>query len=121
MSKVRRWPTTRATLLSQIQDHHDEGSWQTFVDLYTPLILDYCRKRGLQHADARDVAQEVHARVSRSILNFEYDPLKGRFRSWLGLMTHQQILRLHDKDKRFQRAFGAGMGDALCGERREGF
>jgi RNA polymerase sigma factor (sigma-70 family) len=111
---AQHWPTTRVTLLSQIQDGKNHTAWQTFVDLYSPLILQYCLKRGLQDADARDVVQDVFVRLSRAIRNFEYSPEKGRFRSWLGLMTHQQIIRYWSKDKRILRGIGGGIGDQLC-------
>jgi RNA polymerase sigma-70 factor (ECF subfamily) len=106
------WPTTRVTLLARIRNGADASAWQTFVDLYTPVILSYCRKRGLQHADSQDIAQEVFGRVSRAIQTFEYDPQRGPFRRWLGLITHQQMLRYRQRQARAGPASWTGCDSA---------
>lgn len=84
---------TRPSLLIRIRDAADTPSWLAFVELYSPLIRGYCMRRGLQEADACDVAQEVLAQVSRSIRTFEYEPGRGRFRDWLGTITRNKIAR----------------------------
>lgn len=93
MATTNEWPTTSVTLLSQIRDAGDREAWRSFVDRYAPIVYGYCRCRGLQHADAQNVSQEVFGRVSQAIQRFEYDAERGRFRSWLGLITHQQLIR----------------------------
>src|SRR5262245_5144607 len=82
-----RPPSTRASLLSRLRTGADVDSWRSFVDLYTPLIFRYSRRRGLQDADAQDVVQQVLTSIHRAIGHFQYDPSKGRFRQWLGLVT----------------------------------
>jgi RNA polymerase sigma-70 factor (ECF subfamily) len=86
-------PSTKIFLLSRIRQLDDHEAWQRFVDLYTPLIMRYCRRRGLQEADALDVCQAVFVNVSRCIGRFEYDSARGRFRSWLGVVTNREIQR----------------------------
>jgi RNA polymerase sigma-70 factor (ECF subfamily) len=84
---------TRPSLLVRIRDAQDADSWKLFVELYTPLVLGYCRLRGLQDADAADVTQEVMARVARSMHAFQYSRERGRFRDWLGTVTRNQVNR----------------------------
>jgi RNA polymerase sigma factor (sigma-70 family) len=108
-----RWPTTRSTLLGRLKNPQDDRAWSGFVDLYLPLIYSYSRGRGLQDADARNVVQEVFLQVSRSIHNFEYNPTRGRFRNWLGLIIHQRILRQWQRETSAVRGVGDGMGDTL--------
>ena len=84
---------TRPSLLLRIRDPEDADSWNRFVDVYRPLILRYARKRGLQDADAADVAQDVLAQVSRAIRAFEYRPEVGRFRDWLGTVVRHRVHR----------------------------
>lgn len=84
---------TRPSLLGRIRDPADAESWAVFVRTYTPLVYGYCRKRGLQDADAADVAQDVLSQVARSIRGFEYDPARGRFRDWLGTLTRHRLAR----------------------------
>ncbi|HEV3022403.1 MAG TPA: sigma-70 family RNA polymerase sigma factor, partial [Pirellulales bacterium] len=57
----------------------------------------YCRKRGLQDADAADVVQEVLGQVARSIRDFDYSPERGQFRNWLGKVTRGKLLRFFER------------------------
>jgi RNA polymerase sigma factor (sigma-70 family) len=84
---------TRPSLLVRIRDPQDAESWRSFVELYTPPVLRYCRLRGLQDADAADVTQEVMAQVARSMRSFRYSPDRGRFRDWLGTITRRKVNR----------------------------
>src|SRR5262245_32749346 len=99
-------PSTRATLLLRLRHDDDAQAWATFVDLYTPLVYRYCRRRALQDADARDVTQQVLAIVCKSIGKFEYDRQRGRFRSWLGAMTAHEISRYQRKSQRPGKGVG---------------
>lgn len=91
--------TTPPSLLDRIRDHDDTSAWETFCDVYSPLLYDYCRKRGLQSSDAADVVQEVLLRVAKGILKFEYDPMRGRFRDWLYRIVYHEICRMAERKK----------------------
>jgi RNA polymerase sigma-70 factor (ECF subfamily) len=101
---------TPPSLLVRIRDAQDAESWQTFVEIYAPLIYRHCRRRGLQDADAADVGQEVLAQVAHSIRTFEYQPERGRFRDWLGTVTRGKLVRW--QEKRAREADAAGGGDS---------
>jgi RNA polymerase sigma-70 factor (ECF subfamily) len=109
----RAWPSTKISLLASIQRGADEQVWTRFVELYTPLLVRYCRLRGLQESDAEDVTQNVLAIVSRAIGGFDYDRQRGRFRSWLGTIAYREIQRHRAKAERAVRGTGDGIGDAL--------
>jgi RNA polymerase sigma-70 factor (ECF subfamily) len=81
-----------------MRDDRNEDAWTTFHDLYLPIVLSYCRNRGLQEADTRDVTQNVIVRVRRSI--HRYDPGAGRFRGWLACIAQNEIKRYHGKSAR---------------------
>lgn len=98
-------PSTHLTLLTRLQQGQDAEAWKFFVDLYTPLVYNFCRLRGLQDADARDVTQQVLANVHRFIEKFAYDPARGRFRNWLGVITLHEMRR-HQRRQRRARATG---------------
>src|SRR5207302_10242972 len=82
---------TRPSLLARIKDARDDEAWTAFLDTYAPAVYRYCRRKGLQHPDAADVTQEVMAQVARSAGGFEYRPEQGRFRDWLGVVTHSKL------------------------------
>jgi RNA polymerase sigma-70 factor (ECF subfamily) len=80
---------TSASLLERLRDPMDEEAWSRFVRLYTPLLIYWGRKCGLQAEDAADLAQEVFAVLVRKLPEFSYDPQKS-FRAWLRTVTLNQ-------------------------------
>jgi RNA polymerase sigma factor (sigma-70 family) len=79
--------TSQALIYQITSGVADAHSWERFVYLYGPQILAWCRKYGLQDADARDVTQDVLLQVLRQIERLQYDPQR-RFRGWLRAVVH---------------------------------
>jgi RNA polymerase sigma-70 factor (ECF subfamily) len=92
--------STQSSLLVRLRDAADHSSWQIFVDTYGPLLYHYCRRRGLQDADAADVAQDALLEVARCLRNFEYRPDVGRFRDWLGTIVFRKLARFLERKNR---------------------
>lgn len=88
-----RHDTTSVSLLVRVRDPADEQSWREFESRYSDLIFGYCRNRGLQAADTEDVRQAIWLSLSKGLRNFEYDPARGRFRSYLGRVVRNAISR----------------------------
>lgn len=105
------FPSTRISLLRDVTDLQNDVAWRQFVDRYMPLVIGYCRQRGLQDADARDVTQNVFLAVSRHAPKFKYDRTKGRFRSWLGTITIREINRYISKSSRANSRAVGGPGE----------
>ena len=82
--------TTSESLLFRLQQHVseevDQSAWETFVGLYTPLMLHWARKVGLKPADAADLIQEVLSIVFRRLPDLKYNR-QGSFRGWLRTVT----------------------------------
>jgi RNA polymerase sigma-70 factor (ECF subfamily) len=97
---------TRPSLLMKVRDPQDRAAWARFVEAYTPLVFGFCRRRGLQAADAADVAQEVMRAVAAALPGFEYEPQRGRFRDWLFRVTRSKLCDFH-RDRQRQPA-GSG-------------
>lgn len=91
---------TRPSLLVAIRDPGNDRAWTEFIQLYTPLVFGHCRRRGLQEADAADVAQDVMRAVAQSIRRFEYDRVKGSFRSWLLTVTRSKLANFFARESR---------------------
>lgn len=86
--------STRPSLLLRMRNLNDRSAWETFIEIYGPLVYGYARRRGLQDADAAEVTQEVLTQVSQSIGSFDYQPQRGKFRSWLGAIARSKICQL---------------------------
>ncbi len=91
---------TRASLLIRIRNPRDGASWQSFTEVYAPLVYQYGRRKGLQDADAADLSQDVLTEVARCIRSFEYTPGRGRFRDWLGTLTFRRLGHFFERRKR---------------------
>lgn len=98
--------STRVSLLVRVRDPRDEAAWLEFVEIYGPLIYRYARRSGLQEADADDVTQEVLRTTVRTMPAFEYDPRRGRFRSWLKTLTMNQVRDHLARGKRREQGSG---------------
>ena len=79
---------THASLLLRLrQGSADQQSWAEFVDRYGRQVHAWCRRWGLQEADAQDVTQTVLLQLASKLRTFSYDPAL-RFRAWLKTLTH---------------------------------
>jgi len=91
---------TRPSLLLRVRNSEDQEAWREFDELYRDLILGYCRRRGLQRADAEDIRQLVMLSLAQAIRGFAYDRERGRFRSYLFRIVHNSINRNFLRPKR---------------------
>jgi len=85
-------PETRPSLLLRIRDSGDRQAWTEFCDLYRPVIVALARQRGLQPADAEDLAQQVLVAISNAIDRFDPQQGPARFRTWLKTIARNAII-----------------------------
>jgi RNA polymerase sigma factor (sigma-70 family) len=85
---------TSLTLMDALQrSPSDVEAWDRFVRRYRPKIYGWCRARGLQEADAEDVAQEVISKLTQKMAAFRYDRSRS-FRAWLKTITQHTLCDL---------------------------
>ncbi len=84
-------PSTQVSLLMRVRNTDDREAWSAFVERYSPMIVSWCNRFGLQTSDAEDVAQQVLLRLTRRMQSFNYDPEKGSFRGYLRTLTRYAI------------------------------
>jgi RNA polymerase sigma factor (sigma-70 family) len=83
---------TRETLLERLKGIDNHASWQDFFDTYWRLIYGVAIKAGLNEDEAQDVVQDTVVTVARNIPEFEYDPAKCAFKTWLLNLTRWRIV-----------------------------
>jgi RNA polymerase sigma-70 factor (ECF subfamily) len=112
--------TTSPSLLHRLRDRADADAWGRLARVYTPLLLDWVQRLGVQPADADDLAQEVLATVAREMPRFEYDPARGAFRGWLRTVLANRVR--HHRRSRAGRpdAVGGGGQDRLLADLADG-
>lgn len=76
----------------RVRDPSDRAAWYEFVEIYRPVILRLARKKGMQSADAEDVAQVVLSSIAKAVEQREHDPKRAKFRTWLHRVSHNAIL-----------------------------
>lgn len=89
---------THVTLLQKLKEG-DERSWIEFRNIYRPLIFYCARKSGLPPEDFFALEQEVLLRFMKVSRTFEYDPQKGKFRTYLGKIVRVAICDIMKRGK----------------------
>lgn len=107
------FPETRYSLIARLERADDEEAWREFLAIYRPIVYRIARQRGLQHADAEDLAQQVFSAVGRAIRSFQPDPARGRFRSWLARIAQNATINALTRRPRDAAAGGTTVFELL--------
>ena len=89
---MTEFPETRDSLLVRVRSPNNREAWDQFVQIYRPIIYRLARSRGLQDADAQDLAQQVLVSVASAIGTWEKSDEKVRFRHWLRRVARNAIV-----------------------------
>jgi RNA polymerase sigma-70 factor (ECF subfamily) len=82
---------TSLSLLQRIRNG-DAAGWHRVVDLYSPLVYHWCRRWGVEGADADDVRQEVFQAAAQGIATFRREHEGDSFRGWLRGIARHKVL-----------------------------
>jgi RNA polymerase sigma-70 factor (ECF subfamily) len=107
------FPETDESLIVRVRDRSNRAAWEQFEQLYRPVIFRIARAKGLQHADALDLVQQVLLSVSAAIDRFEKQGGGVRFRNWLSRVIRNAILKALTRRPGDQGSGGSGVMDVL--------
>jgi RNA polymerase sigma-70 factor (ECF subfamily) len=82
---------TRQSLLSRLKNWEDDESWREFFGIYRKLLFSFALKAGLSEQESEEVVQETVISVAKTIKEFEYDPDRCSFKSWLRHLAQKRI------------------------------
>lgn len=85
-------PDTRPSLILRVRDPGDREAWAEFSNIYRPVICRIARFKGMQAADADDMAQQVLMAISQAIERWSPQSGGPKFRSWLRRIAENAIL-----------------------------
>jgi RNA polymerase sigma-70 factor (ECF subfamily) len=89
---MQSWPETNESLILRVKAPADAAAWSDILTIYRPVVVRMSCGRGLQHAAADDLAQEVFFSVAKAIEEWQPDSKGPPFRAWLARITRNAIV-----------------------------
>lgn len=111
---MTRLPDTRASLLVRVGNPADAEAWREFAAIYRPAAYRLARRRGLQDADAEDLAQRVLVAISERIADWSPASPRGSFRAWLSVVARNQIVNALTRRRPDRAPGGSGVVEKLA-------
>jgi len=111
---MHHWPETNESLILRVKDPADAASWSNFLAIYRPVVVRMACGRGLQHADADDLAQQVFLSVARAIGDWEPDSQQPPFRAWLTRIARNAIVNALTRRKPDAAGGSTSLQEMLC-------
>ncbi len=115
-----RIPNTRASLILRLPSVRDAAAWREFTQIYEPFVYRFARRKGLQHADACELTQEVFLAVARAIGRYEIDEERAQFRTWLFRIARNCLLKQWSKQRRAAVVLESGVWRQISDSLEEG-
>lgn len=110
---MTEFPETRDSLLVRVRSLANREAWDEFVVTYRPVIYRLARQKGLQDADAQDLAQHVLMAVAATIGAWEKSNEAVRFRHWLRRVARNAILNVLSRQPQDRAAGGSSVQELL--------
>jgi RNA polymerase sigma-70 factor (ECF subfamily) len=110
---MSQFPETHESLLVRLRSPANREAWDQFALIYRPVIYRLARHRGLQDADAQDLAQQVLMAVASAIGSWEKSDESVRFRHWLRRVARNAIVNLLSRQPHDRAAGGSSVHELL--------
>ena len=97
----------------QVRSPANREAWDQFALIYRPVIYRLARHRGLQDADAQDLAQQVLIAVASAIGNWQKSSEEVRFHHWLRRVARNAIVNALSRRPHDRAAGGTSIHELL--------
>jgi len=104
---------TRESLLVRVKNPSDCDAWEQFSRIYRPAVYRLARGRGLQDAEAQDLAQRVMMSVAAAIPDWRRSGPDVRFRHWLRRVAKNEVVKVLTRRPRDQAGGGTSVVELL--------
>ena len=99
------------SLAERLQSGSPEA-WRELVELYGPLVDQWCRAASVPRDAAPDIAQEVFLAAFRGVSKFDRHRDGATFRGWLWTLTRSRIIERYRRIKGKAAARGGSTAQA---------
>ncbi|HSG70851.1 MAG TPA: sigma-70 family RNA polymerase sigma factor [Planctomycetaceae bacterium] len=110
---MTEFPETRESLLVQVRSPANREAWDQFASIYRPVIYRLARRKGLQDADAQDLAQQVLIAVASAIERWEKSDESVKFHHWLRRVARNAIVNALSRQPHDRAAGGSSAHELL--------
>lgn len=111
---MTQFPETHDSLMIRVRDPKNRAAWEQFVAIYRPVIVRTATKRGMQTADAQDLAQQVLLAVASAIGDWEKRDESTRFRHWLRRVIRNAIVNALSRGPKDRAVGGSSVQELLA-------
>ena len=91
---------TRISLLELAQSGKDHPAWEELLAYYRPFVRRILTHLDVSSSDLDDVCQLTLMRLWRDLANYQHQPNRARFRSWLSKLIHNTAMDWHRSQRR---------------------
>jgi len=92
--------STHQTLIERVKDPSNEKAWDLFTDTYSAYIDEVLRKTGIFKENVIDLRQDILVKLWKKLPEFDYEPRKTKFRTWLAKVIKNTAYNYASSTKR---------------------
>jgi len=94
---------TRHTLLAKVKDQHDQKSWEDFTYYYQRYIHMVILGLGVNPSEVDDLTQKVLLNLWEKLPEFQYQPGKCKFRTWMNTVIRNITFNYFRSSSRYKK------------------
>ena len=118
---MTEFPETRDSLIVQLRSPANREAWEQFSQIYRPVIYRLACRKGLQDADAQDLAQQVLIAIASAIGRWEKSDETVRFHHWLRRIARNAIVNALTRQPYDQATGGSTANELLLEHPNQNF